>query len=378
MGTVKTTKLKNGFSYRAQIRIGSIREGKTFPTKGAAQVWIDEREHSIRTGEVSEGEIPKGDMLIYAAMEKFIVESRKMVSKSQIKSYENSELIYRRTFKSNKKMSEITHQDIAAHVLKRMTEDEVGPSSIRNELSFMRGVYQKSLEWGIDIPSPELSIKRPKAKMRSREDRLDNIIKHDELAQIFKRAGRSRNNLYYYLKFLLYTGMRPSEAACLYWDRLSRKDEISAEKMKLPVGFVDLERGGFSKVGTKTEKRFVPGHPKALEVIEELRKNRPDGKKMVFLDDKYIGKHMAYKYYRRSFQTVCSNAVEDEKDLREEITFYSFRHTFRSKLEECGCSTAFAETIIGHSDRSFKFTYIHLSDKALIGAVQLLAYDIDI
>lgn len=378
MGTVVKKKLKNGYSYRAQINLQGIRDGKTFDSQSDAYKWIEEKEHSIRTGKALEGETPKGDMLLYDAMEKYIVESRRLVSKSQIKSYENSELIYRRTFSDKKLMSEITHQDMAGHVLKRMTEDEVGPSSIRNELSFIRGVYQKALEWGVDIPSPELSIKRPKAKMRSREDRLDNIIKPDELLEIFKRASRSRNNLYYYLKFLLYTGMRPSEAACLYWDRLPRKEELAAEKDKLPVGFVDLERGGFSKVGTKTEKRFVPAHPIAIETIEELRKTRADDKKLVFLDDKYIGRHMAYKYYRRSFQTVSSNAVDGEQDLREEITFYSFRHTFRSRLEECGVSTAFAETIIGHSDRSFKFTYIHLSDEALINAVSLLSYDVDI
>lgn len=341
-------------------------------------MWIDQVEDSIRNGTPMDGELPQGDMLLYEAMERFIVESRTLVSKSQIKSYENSELIYRRTFAKNKTMAGVTHQDMAGHVLKRMTEDGVGPSSIRNELSFMRGVYTKAIEWGISLPSPELAIKRPKAKMRSREDRLDNIIKPDELTEIFKRSSRSRNNLYYYLKFLLYTGMRPSEAACLYWDRLPRAVEKEAEKKKLPVGFVDLARGGFSKVGTKTEKRFVPAHPEAIKIIEELRKSRPDDKKMVFLDDKYIGRHMAYKYYRRSFQTVSSNAVDGEEDLREEITFYSFRHTFRSRLEECGVSTAFAETIIGHSDRSFKFTYIHLSDEALINAVTLLDYGIDL
>lgn len=378
MGSITKRKRKSGTRYLAEIQINGERTSKTFNDEIDARIWLRDKEASIRDGVPMPGEIASGDMLLYKAMEKFIVESRKLVSRSQIKSYENSELIYRRTFSADKKMSEVTHQDMAAHVLRRMTEDGVGPSSIRNELSFMRGVYTKALEWGVSLPSPELAIKRPKAKMRSREDRLDNIIKPCELAEIFKRAARSRNNLYYYLKFLLYTGMRPSEAACLYWDRLPRREEKEAEKAKLPVGFVDLARGGFSKVGTKTEKRFVPAHPKAIKVIEELRKTKGENKKMVFLDDKYRGKHMAYKYYRRSFQTVCKNAAADEGDLREEISFYSFRHTFRSRLEECGVSTAFAETIIGHSDRSFKFTYIHLSDQALIDAVQLLSYDINI
>ena len=378
MGSIRKRKGKTGVKYFAEVHINGHREGKSFDDEIDARIWMRDMEKSIREGIPMDGEIAKGDMLLHKAMDRFIVESRRVVSKSQIKSYENSQLVLSRSFPESKRMSALTREEVSTHVLKRMTEDGVGPSSIRNELAFIRGVYTRAIEWGINIASPELSIKRPKATMRSREDRLDYIISTDELQEIFKRAARSRNNLYYYLKFLLYTGMRPSEAACLYWYRLPRSKEKAAEKEKLPVGFVDLDRGGFSKVGTKTEKRFVPGHPEAIKIIEELRKNRKDDKKLVFLDDKYIGKHMAYKYYRRSFQTVCSNARSDEKDLREGINFYSFRHTFRSRLEECGVSTAFSETIIGHSEKSFKYTYIHLSDQALIDAVQLLSYDIDI
>jgi integrase len=377
MASITKRKTKGGVRYLAEVQVKGERESKTFDDEIDARIWARDKENSMRTGVPLAGEIASGDMLLYKAMEQYIVESRTLVSVSQIKSYENSELMYQRSFPAEKKMSEVSPQDVSAHVLKRMVEDGVGPSSIRNELSFIRGVYTKAVEWGINLPSPELSIKRPRAKMRSREDRLDNIIKPEELVEIFSRAKRAQNNLYHYLKFLLYTGMRPSEAACLYWERLPRAREREAEKARQPVGFVDLERGGFSKIGTKTEKRFVPGHPAALQLVRELLENRGEGKRLVFLDDRFINKHMAYKYYRRSLETVCSNATDDH-DLREGINFYSFRHTFRSRLEECGASTAFAETIIGHSDRSFKFTYIHLSDEALINIVRLLDYGVEV
>jgi len=302
-----------------------------------------------------------------------------VVSRAQIKNYENSQKIIERYFKPTTKMSEITHQDASAFILHRMTVDQVGPSSIRNELSFIRGVYTKAVAWGIDIPSPELKVKRPRHKMRSREDRLDNVIKPDELVSIFAQTKRSRNNLYHYLKFLLYTGMRPSEAAALYWNRLPTKEEKELIKRGLHVGFVDSSRGGFGKIGTKTERRFVPAHPKALEVIVQLEKTRDKKQAMVFLENKHINRNRAYRYYRKSMQTVMKNArLEDKKPLRGDIDFYSFRHTFRSRLEECGVSTAIAETIIGHSDRSFKFTYIHLSDEALKNAICLLEYPVDI
>lgn len=378
MGTVTKRKRKSGVRFRAEVHVDGIRESKTFNTLSLAHAWIEEKENSIRTGTPMDGEMASNDMLLYEAMERCIVESRAVMSVAQIKSYEYSERILRRTFPPEKKMSEVTKQEMAAHMLKRMTEDGVGPTSIKNEFSFIRRVYQQATSWGIDIPSPELSIKRPKAKMKSREDRLDNIIKPDELVCIFTEAKKSRNNLYNYLKFLLYTGMRPSEAACLYWERLPVKLEKEMEKKKLPIGFVDLERGGFSKIGTKTEKRFVPAHETVLNLIAKMQETRLDEKKLVFLDDKYIGRYVAYKYYRRSFQTVTKNAVVSGTQLRGGINFYSFRHTFRSALEECGVSTAFAETIIGHRDTSFKFTYIHLSDEALVNAINLLKYEIDL
>jgi len=378
MGTIIKRKGKKRISYRAEVFVEGKRASRTFKDEIEARIWIRDKENALRNDLEFDDELPKGDMLFYDAMERYIHESRKLLSKSQINSYRNSEKIFRRTFNLQTKMSEITPQDISTHILKRITNDNVGPSSIRNELSFIRGIYTKASEWGIEIDSPEYKIKRPRAAMRSREERLDNVIKPDELMAIFKQAEKSQNNLYQYLKFLLYTGMRPSEAAHLYWERLPILKEKAEIKNKNPVGFIDLARGGFSKIGTKTEKRFVPAHPMAIEVIEQLKKSTPGEQEMVFLDNKYLGRHMAYKYYRRSFKTVTKNATIDDKPLRADINFYSFRHTFRSRLEECGVSTAFAESIIGHSDRSFKFTYIHLSDEALIHAIELLNYNIEI
>ncbi len=47
------------------------------------------------------------------------------------------------------------------------------------------------------------------------ENRLDMIIKSDELQIILNVAGDRPNNLKEFLTFLLYTGMRPDEAASL-------------------------------------------------------------------------------------------------------------------------------------------------------------------
>ncbi len=174
-------------------------------------------------------ELP-GDMLFNEAVDRFIVEARSTVSRGQIKNYEWAQKQLVKSFGDRAKMATITPQDVATHVLRRMTEDQVGPSIIRLELSLIRLVYTKAVEWGINIPSPDLTIKRPKHKQKGREEGLDMIIKPSELVAILAEAKNRKSNLYEYLLFLLYTGMRPTEAASLYWQRLPVAEEKEAIK----------------------------------------------------------------------------------------------------------------------------------------------------
>ena len=364
---------KGTIRYRAELCVQGKRSSKSFDNKLDAAIWEDKKERELLTGEVAPGEVATGDMLLIDAMDRCVIESRGQVSRAQNKIYEYAQLSFSRSF-PRKTMSELTHQDVAAHVLKRMTGDGVGASSIRNELSFLRKVYVKAVDWGIEYPSPELSIVRPRHKVRSREDRQDKVISVPELNAIFEEAGKRQNNLLEYLRFLLFTGMRPSEAALLYWNRLPGKEEKIAGNNKRAIGYVDLARGGFSKVGTKTETRFVPAHPEAIKIIKKLSSNKAPGEKLVFLADKYQGRDDGYKYYRRSMQTTLKNARIDGERIRKDINFYSFRHTARSSMARCGIPTEVAETIIGHNDKSFKFTYIHLDDAVLVKEIAKLEF----
>lgn len=406
-GTVRYVERKSGTKYIAELMVAGKRQSKTFDDRIDAELWIRDKKQAELKGESLPGETPQGDMLFSDAADKFIVETRLAVSRSQSKSYEYSRRILLRSKPFKGLMSSITPQDVSAHLYQRMSIDGVGTSAIRNELSFLRGVYQKAVEWGINIPSPELNIKRPTHKQKSREDKLTLVAPIDEINAVFESAKLRRNNLHLYLRFLLFTGMRPNEAATLYWEKLPPKKDKAAMGASRPRGFVDEKRGGFSLVGTKTETRFVPAHPEALKIVKVLREQRKKNKlneldKLVFLDNKYEGRDEAYKYYRRSLQTTLQNArvrtpeeqekakkilkeangpIAGERDalligspLNTNVNFYTFRHTFRSNTAPCGIPTEVGETIIGHNDRSFKFTYIHLDDETLVKEIAKLEY----
>jgi integrase len=257
-------------------------------------------------------------------------------------------------------LSGIMAHDVLKHIARRKAEG-IGPSRLRLEMSFIRRTYEHARQYGINLPSPELAIKRPKDRPVSREDRLDMVLKPHELTAILEESEKRGGNIRDFILFLIYTGMRPSEAAGLLWE--PAKDEKRRIKEELPIGYVDLERGGFSRIGTKTITRFVPAHTEAMAAV--LR--QPRERQWVFVTDG--DKPRPYLVYRRAWRNIAARL-----GLREGLNFYSFRHTARSQMERCGISTAVAETIIGHQDSSFKFTYIHLEDRDLIEAIQRLRY----
>ena len=115
-------------------------------------------------------------------------------------------------------------------------------------------------------------------------------------------------------------------------------------------------------------------HKVTIKIIEILLESAPKDQRLVFLGNKYLGSDRAYRYYRRTMRTTLNNAIVDGAKLRKDITFYSFRHTARSAMEVCGISTSMAETIIGHNDKSFKFTYIHISDEDLVREIGKLEF----
>jgi integrase len=325
----------------------------TFQTRWEAEKWEEETKKAGRAGEpITKApemsfEEAGGRYILAASVGKGQKDNYKFALQSLLQSFGHATL------------SEIRDHDVLKHLARRKAEG-IGSSRLRLEMSFIRLTYNHARQYGIALASPEIDIKRPRDKPASREDKLNMIVKPNELAAILEAAGQ-RGNLRDFILFLIYTGMRPSEAAGHLWE--PAKDEKRRIKSELPIGYVDLDRGGFSRIGTKTVTRFVPGHSEAIAAV--LR--QPRERQWVFVKDG--DKRQPYLTYRRQWRTISAKL-----GLREGLNFYSFRHTARSQMSRCGISTEIAETIIGHQDSSFKFTYIHLEDADLIEAIGRLRY----
>ena len=365
---------KWGTTYSVRVMVKGQTESKTCDTLPEAITWRDETIALLRDGKTLPGKIASDDMELGKATDKFILGAHSK-SHGAIEGYRLAQKQLLEYFGEKKPLSEIQPKDITDFVFKRQNTDRVGPSKIHQELSFIRQVYETAAGWGVAYPSPELNIKRPPRKRPSREDKLDRIIKSSEMDALFAEAVKRKSNLIYFLLFLLYTGMRPSEAAALLWCRMDIKEEKEAIKNKNPIGYVDLKRGGFSRVGTKTETRFVPAHPVVVKLIESLEKIKEKEKRYVFLPDNHKQKDRVYRYFRRSFETSKKNAKVDNIPLRSNIDFYSFRHTARTRMAICGLQDSAAEEIVGHVGKDeMKKVYVHYDDADLINEIKKLNY----
>jgi len=75
MAIYKTKTSKREVRYRVQLWIKGQRASKSFDNHLAAAVWQDETEKLLRSGESTKDRVAPGDMLLYEAMDRFIVES---------------------------------------------------------------------------------------------------------------------------------------------------------------------------------------------------------------------------------------------------------------------------------------------------------------
>jgi len=341
-----------------------------------AIAWKDESKRRLKAGLPLEGDVPQGDMTLLGASGKFILSATDR-SRSTISMYNFAQGQLLKYFGNHILLSEITPLRMHDYLNQRRSVDEVGASKLYQEMSFVRMVYQAAAGWGINIPSPEKDIPRPKRPQPSREDKLDRVIKAKEMTSFLTKAKGRPNKLYLFLMLLLYTGMRPSEAASLRWERMSKSEEKAMRAKKRHVGYVDLPRGGFSRVGTKTGTRFVPAHPVAIKIIEHLKKHRANNEetgekdKFVFIPDEHLQRDRPYLFYRSSFETAREKAK-----IRLNIDFYSFRHTARSRMAVCGVQDSAAEEIVGHADKGkqMQAVYTHYEDIDLVREIIKLDY----
>jgi integrase len=210
------------------------------------------------------------------------------------------------------------------------------PGTINRKLSAL----QKVLRWAYERRYID---RMPKIERIPETNGRIRWLSDVEEQRLFDHAERLRvpGNIQALWQFLLYTGLRLSEALNLEWED------------------ADLENRKVYLWETKANNpRTVPLCRKAREALERVRE-KPDGP----FSDLYNRK------VNRQWDRV-RKAMGLEGD--EQFVLHALRHTFCTRLVQNGADLYRVQKLAGHKDVKMTQRYAHLRQDDLAEAVQLL------
>ena len=332
----------NGTAWRARVRIKGRNLSATFDTKADAAAWAAATERAIRAGEALPGEAPPGDCFFADAAAEYLRHlSGRRMSQNTLRVYAQCAARLEAAF-AGATLAGIGRADVMRYRDARLAV--VGPSSVRHDLVFLRGIYKHArLLGGLDIPCPADEVSAPPPP-KNREP----LLSLAEIQRLLDDCCASPAPLLYsYVHLLLLTAMRPSEAAALRW-----------EQVRPDLRMITLTR-------TKTGgRRNVPLSRDALALLARLRVEMCG--EMLFFPDANAVPPLPSQHFRGSFLRACRNAGLPG------ITLYSLRHIAASYLLMRGADIRTVAEIMGHANISTTMRYTHLLDAHKLAAVDRL------
>ena len=230
--------------------------------------------------------------------------------------------------------------DISSHALETYMNKRKGmvePATVNREVSCMKHMFNKAVQWGYLSDNPIVSVKRfkePPARIRNLTD-----------AEIYKLLECCSDHLRSIVITALNTGMRKGEILNLQWSEVDMRNRIiTLRKTK------------------NNETRTIPIND---PLHEELRSMGQQS------HDQYVFCHEngdPYDDIKSGFKGALKRA--GIKNFR----FHDLRHTFASRLVMAGVDIRTVQELMGHKDIKMTMKYSHLSDAHLRDAVKRLEH----
>lgn len=213
-------------------------------------------------------------------------------------------------------------------------------SSVNREMSTIRHLFKKAVEWELIDRSPfdrgkSLLLKENNARLR--------YLTAEEITRLLDQAPEYLGDI---IEAVINTGMRRGEVLSLRWRQI-RDGFIYLEKKYNPI---------------KTGKaRQVPVNDDLADLFKRIRKRQGLSSEYVFtfngrpVQDVHIGLNAALK----------QAGIQD-------FTFHDLRHTFASHFVMRGGNIKDLQEILGHRNIAMTMRYAHLSQEHKKKAVNLL------
>jgi integrase len=234
---------------------------------------------------------------------------------------------------SNTPADEITAHDV--EIYKNRRRNIVKPATVNRELSCIKHMYTKAVQWGFVKNNPlrcVMKFKEPPGRVR--------YLVRDEIKTLIACCA---DHLKPIVAMALTTGMRKSEILNLRWsdvdmdNRLITIRKTKNNRMKiLPIN--RILHNTLNKLGPRKDSSYIF--------------TNKDGK--------------PFKQVHRGFKAALRRA--GIKDFR----FHDLRHTFASHLVMRGVDIRTVQELLGHKNIMMTMRYSHLSNDHLHAAVATL------
>jgi len=229
---------------------------------------------------------------------------------------------------------ELTSQMIETYKARRL--EKVGPATVNRELSCLRHMLNKAVEWRYIGISPMKGVKL----LKEPPGRLRYLRPEEASALLANCAPRVRS----VVVTALHTGMRRSEILNLKWGDIDfRTRIITVQKSK------------------NNERRMIPMN----DILQAELNSVPRDIRSQFVFCNREGKPFARVY--KGFKGALRRAgIED-------FRFQDLRHTFASYLVMNGVDLRTVQQLMGHKSLRMTMRYAHLSEAHARKAVDTLA-----
>lgn len=218
---------------------------------------------------------------------------------------------------------------------------EHSAGTTRDYLACLRSVLRMCRERGVQTLSPD-AIKLPK-----REKKIPLCLEEHEIEQLIQAASRScrgypainrfRNVLI--IKMLYATGLRISE--------LCRLD------------INDIHNREFVVVGKSRDPRVCYITEEIEEMITQYLSMRTDNNAALFVSAQTGGKRLSPKTVQMMFRRIRRQLSVGK------ATPHTMRHSFCTKLLECGVDIRHTAKLMGHQNWDTTRIYTHIKDRQL-------------
>jgi len=239
-------------------------------------------------------------------------------------------------FGMKRPLTEIGVADVENYKLHR--RKAVSGSTVNRELALLKRMFNLAAAWG--LYSEANPVKQ--VKFFREFNTGTRVLSGEEERRLLQNAAPYLQDL---VRFALHTGLRVGEIFSLRWSH------------------VDWERGILTVYAAKTGKvREVPLNADALQVLRAWGQNRRN--EFVFYNPR-TGK--PFVDLKAGFRQACRKAGI------EGVTWHTLRHTFASRLVNCGVDVVTVQELLGHSSLTVTMRYTHTHLRAKREAVQQLS-----